>query len=124
MKPTYDSVSCTLEPNLSFTGGGISTPAVDCSNNIANYNTATKTWNCPWEINSKSDWLSTDGTKILVDTSKAPASATVYVAATSYDLWCACTDSTYTRYSSNFAYYYFQIQPPPPLTSVTSTQFS
>jgi hypothetical protein len=39
-------------------------------------------------------------------------------------LWCACSDSTFTKYTKEEAYFYFVIQISAPLTSVTSTQFS
>jgi hypothetical protein len=89
------------------------------------FDPTTKIWNCPWDVNPKSNWLITDGTKIVVDTSKALASTTKYKVVTKYYLWCACSGSAYTdTYYEKTATFYFQIQKPPPLTSVTSTQFS
>ncbi len=73
-------------------------------------------------MNSKSNWLTTDGNKIVVDTSLASASTTIYTVYTYYHLWCACTGSSYSRYTYKYAYFYFQIKTG--LTSVTSTQFS
>ncbi len=70
-----------------------------------------------------STWLTTDGTKIAVDTSLAPSSTELYYVYTSYELWCACTDSTYTYQSSNIeAEFCFQIKSA--LISVTTEQFS
>ena len=74
-------------------------------------------------MNSKSNWLTTDGTKIVVDTSKATASTTMYGVETGYYLWCACSSSTYSRYDYEYAYLYFQIKTKP-LTSVTTAQFA
>jgi hypothetical protein len=93
-----------LEPYPYFYSGALATyEAVNCNNDLAYYNTATKTWNCSWDVNSKSDWLTTDGTKIVVDTSKATASTTLYYVETGYYLWCACSDSTYTNYTYDSA---------------------
>jgi hypothetical protein len=121
LHPSYDAVHCTLEPDPDFYGGTISTSVIDCSSNIDYYNATTKVWNCPWHVNSLSNWLTTDGTKIVVDTNLVPAS-TVYRVTTIFKLWCACTGTTYTRYSGTSSSFYFCI--PQPLTSVTSTQFS
>ncbi len=72
-----------LEPDLYFYGGAISTSfTVDCNHNLTYFDTVTKTWTCPWDVNSKSNWLTTDGTKIVIDTSLAPASTTIYSVAT------------------------------------------
>ncbi len=99
-----------LEPDPDFTGGVLFTYANDCNNKITYYNAATKTWNCPWAVNSKSNWLTTDGSKIVIDTSLATASTTVYFVTTKYYLWCACTGSTYTNtWSNKDAYFYFKI---------------
>jgi hypothetical protein len=122
LQPSYDSESCTLEPDPEFIGGALSNSYVNCNNNLAYYNSATKIWNCPWDVNSKSNWLTTDGNKIVVETSLAPASTTIYTVLTLCYLWCACTGSSYSRYTYGYAYFYFCI--PQPLTSVTSTQFS
>ncbi len=109
MQPSYDSVSCTLEPDPDFYGGDFDYFGVDCNSNIAYFDTATKIWNCPWEVNSNSNWLTTDGYKIVVDTSLAPASSTEYEVTTIWYLWCTCSDSTYTQYSDTSDYFYFQI---------------
>jgi hypothetical protein len=63
LKPSYDEVNCMLEPNPNF-GGGALGPAnfVNCNYNINYFNAATQTWNCPWDVNSKTNWLKTDGT--------------------------------------------------------------
>jgi hypothetical protein len=122
LQPSYDPVSCTLEPDPIFYGGALDNSAVNCNNDLVKFNTATKTWDCTWDVNSKSNWLTTDGTKIVVDTNLAPASKTIYEVYTYYHLWCNCIDSTYTKYGSTGAYFYFQIKTA--LTSVTSTQFS
>ncbi len=69
-----------LEPNPYFSGGAIYTSqAKNCNHEISQYfNSTTKTWKCPWDVNSKSNWLTTDGTKIVVDASLATASTTRY----------------------------------------------
>jgi hypothetical protein len=67
-----------LEPDPDFSGGAIYTSFRDCSNNLTYFNSTTKTWNCPWDVNSKSNWLTTDGYKITIDTNLAPASTTRY----------------------------------------------
>ncbi len=73
-----------LEPDPYFYGGAISTSfTVNCNHNLTQYfDSATKTWNCPWDVNSKSNWLTTDGTKLVVDTNLAPASTTWYYVST------------------------------------------
>jgi hypothetical protein len=71
-------VSCILEPDPYIWGGSLSNSAYNCNNNLNYFDSTNKTWNCPWDVNSKSNWLATDGTKIVVDTSKATASTTVY----------------------------------------------
>jgi hypothetical protein len=119
LQPSYDLLSCTLEPALYFYGGALYNSAINCNNNLTYFDAATKTWDCPWDVNSKSNWLTTDGTKIVIDTSKAPASTTIYEVYTNYHLWCNCIESTYTKYGSTGAYFYFQIKTA--LTSVTST---
>jgi hypothetical protein len=109
-----------LEPDPYFIGGVLYNPWADnCKHNLVYFNATTKTWNCPWDVNSLSNWLTTDGIKIVVDTSLAPASVAVYYVETKYHLWCTCTDSTYTQYSSRSAYFYIQIKTTP-LTSVTT----
>ena len=107
MQPSYDTASCTLEPDPDFSGGSITTSVTDCGGNIANFNTATKTWSCIWDVNSKSNWLTTDGFKIVVDTSLAPDSTTLYSVLTIWKLWCACSGSTYTYYTSTSASFSF-----------------
>jgi hypothetical protein len=74
-------------------------------------------------VNYLTDWLTTDGTKIVVDTSKAPASTIVYEVKTYYWLWCACSSNIYTYYVEGFASFYFQIKTTP-LISVITEQFS
>jgi hypothetical protein len=123
LQPSYDAVHCTLEPDPDFYGGTISTGDIDCSSNIDYYNATTKIWNCPWDVNSLSNWLTTDGFKIVVDTSLVTASAEVFEVYTIFKLWCACTGTTYTQYSYTSAEFFFQILPSS-LTSVTSTEFS
>jgi hypothetical protein len=98
VQPTYDTVYCTLEPDPNFYGGGLSSSNNDCEHDFGYYDAATKIWNCPWDVNSKLNWLTTDGFKIVVDTSLATASTTIYSVSTYYYLWCACTDSTYLYY--------------------------
>jgi hypothetical protein len=61
-----------LEPDPNFSGGVLQTTVLDCNHDITYYNAATKTWNCLWDVNSKSNWLTTDGYKIVVDTNLAP----------------------------------------------------
>jgi hypothetical protein len=78
LQPSYDSVNCILEPDPDFNGGAISSSTLDCANDLSYYNSATQTWNCPWDVNSLSSWLTTDGIKIVVDTNLAPESTTVY----------------------------------------------
>jgi hypothetical protein len=109
LKPSYDTTYCTLEPNPDFSGGTISTTDIDWSYDFKYFNAATKTWNCPWDVNSKSNWLTTDGTKIIVDTTKAPAYTTVYEVKTIYYLWCKCSGSTYSYEDEKSAYFYFEI---------------
>ncbi len=92
MRPSYDSQKCVLEPDPDFNdGGAFYTNKIDCSNDSSYYNDVTQIWNCPWDVNSLSNWLTTDGTKIVVDTSLATASTTVYSVKTIYYLWCKCT---------------------------------
>jgi hypothetical protein len=67
-----------LEPDPDFFGDVLATSAIDCNNDLAYFDAATKTWNCPWVVNSKSNWLTTDGYKIVVDTMLAPSSTTIY----------------------------------------------
>jgi hypothetical protein len=67
-----------LEPDPDFYGGAISNTASDCNLNIGYYNSTSKKWNCPWPVNSLTSWLKTDGFKIVVDTSLATASSTIY----------------------------------------------
>jgi hypothetical protein len=75
--PSFDSVSCTLEPDPYF-NNALGNSAINCNNTLDYFDSAAKTWNCPWDVNSKSNWLTTDGTKIVIDTSMAAASTTVY----------------------------------------------
>ncbi len=83
-----------LEPDLIFWGGAIDGSRNNCNHDLVYFNAVTKTWNCLWDVNNLTNWLTTDGTKIVVDTSKAPASTTVYEVEIIYILWCAC-DTTY-----------------------------
>ena len=97
-----------LEPDPEFNGGSIYTYGGNCNRDLTKFNYSTKTWNCPWDVNSKSNWLTTDGTKIVVDTSKALASTTKYKVETKYYLWCACSGSTYTdTYYEKTASFFF-----------------
>jgi hypothetical protein len=66
-----------LEPNPDFYAS-LYTIAIDCNHEISYFDTVTKTWTCPWDVNSKSNWLTTDGTKIVVNTNLAPASTIRY----------------------------------------------
>jgi hypothetical protein len=67
-----------LEPDLYFSSGKLNNPGINCNNNLTYFDADTKTWNCPWDVNSKSNWLITDGTQIIIDTSLAPSSTTKY----------------------------------------------
>ena len=78
MQPSYDSVNCTLEPDPAISGGVLNNQADNCKNDLSYFNTTTKTWNCPWDVNSLSSWLKTDGTKIDVNTNLAPSSTGLY----------------------------------------------
>jgi hypothetical protein len=50
--PGYDDDSCTLEPDPWFNGPSLYTQnALNCNYNIAYFDTATKKWNCPWDVN-------------------------------------------------------------------------
>jgi hypothetical protein len=71
-----------LEPDPNFTGSPLYAYNSDCKNNFVYFDTANKKWNCPWEVNSKSNWLTTDGTKIVIDTSLAPISFTFFTVET------------------------------------------
>ena len=53
LKPSYDDDYCTLEPDPWFNGGSslFTYQALNCNYNIANFDTATETWNCPWDVN-------------------------------------------------------------------------
>jgi hypothetical protein len=83
-----------VEPDPDFSGGTLSSYTFDCNSDLSYYTAASKTWNCLWDVNSKSNWLITDGLKIVVDTTLATASTTRYSVTTNYYLWCACTGST------------------------------
>jgi hypothetical protein len=98
-----------LEPDPDFNGGVLTESDDDCQNNIVYYSAANKIWDCPWVVNSKSNWLKTDGFKIVVDTSLATASSILYRVYTFYSLWCACTDSVYQYKTKRDGNFYFQI---------------
>jgi hypothetical protein len=98
-----------LEPDPDFDGGVFTSSYSDCENNLGYYSTTTKIWNCPWVVNSLSNWLTTDGLKIVVDTSLATASTTIYTVTSWYYLWCACTGSTYIGYGLEGSRFYFKI---------------
>jgi hypothetical protein len=51
-----------LEPDPDFDGGDLTSIVTDCNHNITYFDSTTKTWTCPWDVNSKSNWLTTDGT--------------------------------------------------------------
>jgi hypothetical protein len=82
-------------PDPDFYGGGLDTGAWDCGGNLGYFDSTNNKWNCPWDVNSKSNWLKTDGINLVIDTSLATASLTVYEVSTCNTLWCACTDSTF-----------------------------
>ena len=67
-----------LEPDPDFVGGDLTSNVTDCNHDITYFDSTTKTWTCPWDVNSKSNWLTTDGTKIVVNTNLAPASTIRY----------------------------------------------
>ena len=85
-------------PDPDFYGGGLDTSAWDCNGNFGYFDSTIKKWNCPWVVNSKSNWLKTDGYNLFIDTSLATASVTLYRVATCNLLWCTCTGSTYTKF--------------------------
>ncbi len=79
LKPKYDSVNCVLEPDPEFDGGLINNASSkNCNHDIAYFNSGTKTWNCVWAVNSSQSWLTTDGTKIVVNTNLVEASTQLY----------------------------------------------
>jgi hypothetical protein len=103
-----------LEPDPDFGGGVLSDVSNDCSHTWSKFDTTSKTWSCTWNVNSDSNWLTTDGTKIVVDTSLATASSTYYYSTTWYYLWCACSGTTYTYYGDMKGdTFYFQIKTAP-----------
>jgi hypothetical protein len=65
------------DPEFNYQDFGYST-AVNCNNNLTYFNVQTKKWDCPWDANTKTNWLTTDGTNMVVDTSKAPSYISKY----------------------------------------------
>jgi hypothetical protein len=53
LQPSYDSVSCTLEPDPYF-NYLLWNEAINCNNTLAYFDSTNKTWNCPWDVNSLS----------------------------------------------------------------------
>ena len=51
-----------LEPDPDFVGGDLTSNVTDCNHDINYFDSTTKTWTCPWDVNFKSNWLTTDGT--------------------------------------------------------------
>ncbi len=52
MQPSYNSVNCTLKPDPAISGGVLNNQADNCKNDLSYFNTTTKKWNCPWDVNS------------------------------------------------------------------------